>query len=120
MSGDSLLSPFSQRQVSERYSAKKAPEGGHNTPEQIWQHLHSCPLQRNLNFTLQVGPGVDERELIQAFERHGTVVGYKLLRGSMCGFIDFERVEEAASARSALHEANFADCDIRVEYKVLL
>ena len=37
----------------------------------------------------------------------------------MCGFIDFERVEEAASARSALHEAKFADCEIRVEYKVL-
>ncbi len=67
---------------------------------------------------LQVGPDVDEHELIQAFKRHGRVVGYKLLRSSMCGFIDFERVEQAASARSALHEAKFADCEIRVEYKV--
>ena len=36
----------------------------------------------------------------------------------MCGFIDFERIEDAASARSALHEAKFADCELRVEYKV--
>lgn len=78
-----------------------------------------CTRKSNRSASLQVGPEVDERELIQAFERHGTVVSYKLLRGSMCGFIDFERIEEAASARSALHEAKFADCEIRVEYKVL-
>lgn len=65
-----------------------------------------------------MGPEIDERELIHAFERHGRVVSYKLLRGSMCGFIDFERIEDAASARSGLHEAKFADCEIRVEYKV--
>lgn len=67
---------------------------------------------------LQVGPEVDERELIAAFEKHGSLSGYKLLRGSMCGFIDFERIEDAAAARFALHEAEFADCELRVEYKV--
>lgn len=36
----------------------------------------------------------------------------------MCGFIDFERIEDAAAARFALHEAKFADCELRVEYKV--
>lgn len=66
----------------------------------------------------QVGPDVDEQELISSFERHGKLVGYKLLRGSHCGFIDFECVEQAAAAREALHNATFGSCEIRVEFKV--
>ena len=66
----------------------------------------------------QVGPDVDEDELIGAFKRHGRLVGYKLIRGSNCGFIDYERVEDAASARADLHEATFSSCQIRVEFKV--
>ena len=66
----------------------------------------------------QVGPDVDEDELIEAFKRHGRLVGYKLIRGSNCGFIDYERVEDAASARADLHEATFSSCQIRVEFKV--
>lgn len=61
---------------------------------------------------------MDELELIEAFKRHGPLVGYKLIRPSNCGFIDFERVEDAASARAALHDATFSNCEIRVEFKV--
>ena len=66
----------------------------------------------------QVGPDVDEEVLIAAFKRHGRVTGHKLLRSSNCGFIDFEHVEDAASAREALHNFAFGSCDIRVEFKV--
>jgi hypothetical protein len=65
-----------------------------------------------------VGPDINERELIDAFQQHGRLLGYKVLRSSMCAFIDFERVEDAASARATLHEAKFSSCEIKVEYKV--
>lgn len=59
-----------------------------------------------------------ERDLIDAFKTHGRLLGHKVLRSSLCAFIDFERVEDAAAARAALHEAKFSNCEIRVEYKV--
>ena len=67
-----------------------------------------------------MGPDIEEEELIDAFKKHGRLQGYKLIRGSNCGSIDFERVEDAASAREALHEATFASCQLRVEFKVKL
>ena len=68
-------------------------------------------------YSQQVGPDIGERELIDAFQAHGRLLGHKVLRSSLCAFIDFERVEDAASARAALHEAKFSNCEIRVEYK---
>lgn len=65
-----------------------------------------------------MGPDINERELIDAFQMHGRLIGHKVLRSSMCAFIDFERVEDAAAARTALHEAKFSSCEIKVEYKV--
>lgn len=74
-------------------------------------------LGPNARMLAQVGPEVDEDELIAAFNRYGRVVGYKLLRGSHCGFIDFDRVESAAAAREALRNSAVGGCEIRVEFK---
>ncbi|KAK9808751.1 hypothetical protein WJX72_002976 [[Myrmecia] bisecta] len=65
----------------------------------------------------QVGPEVDEEDILQAFRRYGNVVGHKFLRRSHCAFIDFDKPSAAAAAKNALVGARFGPCQIRLEFK---
>ena len=67
---------------------------------------------------LQLGPDVNEKELLAAFRRYGRVTGHSMIRKSNCAFVDFESAAAATEAKQALNGARFSSCQIRLEYKV--
>ncbi|KAK9832226.1 hypothetical protein WJX74_003620 [Apatococcus lobatus] len=65
----------------------------------------------------QLGPDVNEKELLAAFRRYGRVTGHSMIRKSNCAFVDFESAAAATEAKQALNGARFSSCQIRLEYK---
>ncbi|KXS21700.1 hypothetical protein M427DRAFT_65672 [Gonapodya prolifera JEL478] len=63
-----------------------------------------------------LSPTVTPTDLETAFSRFGPIESARVLAHKNCGFVNFERPEDAMEARRGMHGKDFKGCVIRISY----